>query len=120
MIYPHDCPKCQKEFEIIKSVKDFDRDEFCPDCGSLGIKTIARRQSFIGAADWDTRHYNPALGMVVRSNKEAQKIARERGLVEIGNENVDKIHRTFDTEREKKISTRYDDIIDTSIKVSNG
>jgi len=120
MIYPHECSGCQKEFEIIKSVKDFERDEFCPDCGAVGIKTIAKRQSFFGATDWDTRHYNPALGMVVRSNKEAQKIARERGMVEIGNENVEKIHRTFDIDREKKISTRYDDIIDTSIKVSNG
>lgn len=120
MIYPYQCTSCRHEFEVIKSVRDIESPENCPVCDIISIRTIARSQSFFGATDWDTRHYNHALGMVVRSNKEAQKIARERGLVEIGNENVDKIHRTFDTDREKKISTRYDDIIDTSIKVSNG
>lgn len=120
MIYPHECSVCKEYFEVIKSLKDFDNPEYCPKCGMVGIRTIAHRQSFFGAADWDTRHYNPALGMVVRSNKEAQKIARERGMVEIGNENLEKIHRTFDADREKKISSRYDDIIDKTIKVSNG
>jgi putative FmdB family regulatory protein len=112
MIYPHECSVCKKEFEVIKPLEDFDKSEYCPECGMIGIRVIAKRQAFYGASDWDTRHYNQALGMVVKSNKEAQKLARERGWVEIGNEPVEKIHKKFDSEREHKLSTAYDSILE--------
>lgn len=117
VIYPYECGACKHIFEVIKSVRDIDLEESCPQCGVISIRTIARSQAFYGANDWDTRHYNPALGMVVRSNKEAEKIAREKGMVEVGTESLEKIHKKFDSEREKRISTRYDDILDTSITV---
>jgi hypothetical protein len=118
MIYPHECSVCKDYFEVIKSVRDFDNEEYCPKCGMIGIKIIAYRQSFHGAADWDTSHYNPALGRVVRSNAEARKIAREMGLEEIGNESLDKIHKKYDSERQHKIDTRYDDIFEPITVVS--
>lgn len=101
LIYPYECQNGH-EFEIIKSVRDIDLEEKCPTCSLVAMRTIAKRQSFAGATDWDTRHYSPALGRVVKSNAEARKIAKERGLIEIGNEDPDKMHKTFAAEREKK------------------
>lgn len=117
MIYPYHCVACKHEFEVIKSVRQIDDEESCELCGQISVRTIAKSQAFYGANDWDTAHFSTVLGMKVRSNKEAQKIARERGLVEVGTENVEKIHKKFDTEREKKIETRYDDILNTTINV---
>jgi putative FmdB family regulatory protein len=117
MIYPYSCNSCKHDFEVIKSVRHIDDDESCELCGHTAVRTIAKSQAFYGANDWDTAHYSTVLGMKVRSNKEAQKIARERGLVEVGTENIEKIHKKFDTEREKKIETRYDDILNTTINV---
>lgn len=117
MIYPYHCVACKHEFEVIKSVRQIDDEESCELCGQISVRTIAKSQAFYGANDWDTAHFSTVLGMKVRSNKEAQKIARERGLVEVGTENIEKIHKKFDTEREKKIETRYDDILNTTINV---
>lgn len=117
VIYPYHCPACKHEFEVIKSVRQINDEESCELCGQISVRIIAKSQAFYGANDWDTAHYNQALGMRVKSNKEAQRIARERGMIEVGTENIEKIHKKFDTEREKKIETRYDDILNTTINV---
>ncbi len=104
MIYPYLCDNCANKFEVIKSVKAIDDHETCPTCKCSATRTIAVNQMFHGANDWNTAHYNHALGMHVRSNKEAQRIARERGMIEIGNESVEKIHKSFDSDREKRLA----------------
>ena len=112
MIYPYECTSCGEEFEVIKSYRHIDDDEHCEICDGIGKRLIAQRQSFSGESDWDNVHYNPALGEVVRSNKHASKLARERGMIEIGDEPVENIHKKFDSERDHKINTRYDEIFD--------
>ena len=110
MIYPYECLKCQSEFEVIKSYRDIENPENCPDCGNEGERRIARSQSFSGANDWDTAHYNPAMGKVFKNNAEARREAKRRGLEEIGNEPLDKIHKKYDTERDQKAKKSWDDI----------
>ena len=110
MIYPYCCPDCDHNFEVIKSVKAIDDPEHCPECSGLSMRYIAKSQFFYGEKDWDTAHYNPALGKVVKNNAEGRRIAKEMGMVEVGDEPVDKIHKKFDTERDHKISRTYDDI----------
>jgi hypothetical protein len=63
---------------------------------------------FTGAADWDTAHYNPALGKVVKSYADGRKEAKRRGMTEIGNEPVENIHKKFDTDRQRKREKAYD------------
>lgn len=38
MKYDYECLKCKNVFTITKSMKDSDRDEYCPVCGSKGKK----------------------------------------------------------------------------------
>jgi putative FmdB family regulatory protein len=111
MIYPYECRRCGETFEVIKSVRHIDDPEFC-ECGPQAYRTIAQRQSFSGEKDWDSAHYNHGLGQAVKSNAHASKLAKERGMIEIGDEPLDKIHKKFDTEREQKIESRYDEIFE--------
>lgn len=115
MIYPYECTSCGHDFEVYKSYKRIDDPEHCPECSQVATRYISRNIGFSGHNDWDTAHYNLALGQVVKSNAEAKRIARERGMEEIGNEPIEKIHKKFDTERQRKIDTAYDDICSTNL-----
>jgi hypothetical protein len=82
-------------------------------CGSQNtVRTIAVSQAFskTAAGDWNSAHYSPALGKVVKSNAEARRLAKERGMVEVGNESLEKIHKKYDTERQVKAEKGWDDI----------
>ena len=102
ILYPYECPKCDASFEVIKSVKMIDDEERCPKCDTVAERKIAKQQSFYGASDWDTAHYNPAFGKVVKSNKEARELAKKKGMIEVGNEDPDKIEKEFAKDRAKK------------------
>ena len=111
MIYPYFCRNCEHEWEVIKSYRDIDNPESCPDCGSLeSNRTIAVSQSFSGESDWDTAHYSPALGKVVKNYAEERAEAKRLGLTEVGTEPLDKIHKKFDNDRAEKLQSAYDSI----------
>ena len=113
MIYPYKCTVCYNDFEVIKPLRNIDDIERCG-CGGLGERCISRFASFskLAAGDWDTAHYNPAFGQRFRNNGEAKKEAKRLGFTEVGTEPVEKIHKKFDGDRQKKIETRYDGIND--------
>lgn len=115
MIYPYHCNHCDHDFEVIKSVKYIDDTEYCDRCNAVSVRQIAKSQFFYGEKDWDTSHYNPALGRTVKSNAEARKIAKQMGMEEVGNEKVDKFHKHFDDIREKKEKTSYDKILNNDL-----
>lgn len=88
MIYPYRCEH-NHEFEVTKSVRFIDDPENCPTCGKIGVRYISRTH-FFGASDWDTKEFNRGLGIVTRNKKHRDREAKARGLIEIGNENIDK------------------------------
>ena len=103
--YPYACPSssCCHTWEVVKKVADLDRAEECPQCGEMGRRFIARTH-FYGASDWDKAEYNPGLGCVVKNSKHRAQIAKERGLVEIGNDykHPDTYHDNNDKARHDK------------------
>ena len=109
IIYPYQCG-CGHDWEVIKSVKEIDHQEVCLKCGKVGERYIATSQSFYGAGDWDTAHYNPAFGRVMKSNGEARAEAKKLGWAEVGTECAEKTLDTFEKDREKKIQSGYDSI----------
>jgi putative FmdB family regulatory protein len=113
--YPYRCSACAHEFEVIKSVKFIDDPETCEKCNASAERYISSRQSFYGASDWDNAHFSPVLGEVVRNNAEVRRKAKERGLIEVGNEPVEKINSHFDKMRQKKSEQEYKQILDTSL-----
>jgi Zn ribbon nucleic-acid-binding protein len=89
MRYPYFCTQCDAEYEIVKSLDDIDRVENC-DCGHAMSRKISPKIMFKNEKVAENQTYfHPALGCMVNSNTQAQRIAKERGLVEIGNDKQD-------------------------------
>ena len=86
----------------------------CSSCGTSVLKREipSRTGGFIGAADWDTCHHNPALGKTFRNNLEARKYAKSKGMTEMGNEPIDAIHKKYENERKAKLDYDLSSITD--------
>ena len=108
--YEYRCPQGH-DFDVIKRVAEIDRAELCPSCSSSCDSSARRiaRTNFTGASDWNTQTFHPALGQVVRNNKHAAQLAKQRGLIEIGNEKVETVHKHFEKQREETREQRWKD-----------
>lgn len=107
MIYPYKCLTCNHHWEVIKPVKDIDIAEICEVCQRIGKRYISVTH-FYGASDWDKAQYCHALGTVVKSDKHRAKLARSRGLEEIGNEDPVKIQAQRERDLEQKIDQNFE------------
>jgi len=84
MVYEYECNRCGKREDVCKSVKDFERVEKCEECASP-MRVCLSAGYFSGEKVQDA-YFNHGLGQVVSSDQEAKQIAKDRGLIEIGNE----------------------------------
>lgn len=105
-VYPYECETCSKHWDVVKSVASIDRPEQCEGCGKPGVRRIAKT-NFTGASDWNTQTFHPALGCEVKNNRHARQIAKERGLIEVGNEKVETVHKYFDRQRKETAENRW-------------
>ena len=104
--YDYECHQ-EHRWEVIKPMAQSQTSEACATCGALGRK-LPSRFNFSGAGDWNRQEFNHGLG-VVATPKQAEKIAAQRGLVPIGNESAESMHKHFDKVREDKREARYAD-----------
>lgn len=89
MRYPYYCSQCDIETEVIKPLADIDMIEHC-ECGHAMARKISEKISFKNEKVSENQtFYHPALGRMVNSNAHAQKIAKEKGFVEVGNDTQD-------------------------------
>ncbi len=105
--YPYRCPACSDKFEVTKAIKAIDDPETCK-CGAFAVRYIGRT-NFTGASDWNNQTFNPALGCYTKSTAEARKLAKSRGMVEVGTEPVEKIHASFDRQQADTRAQRWAD-----------
>jgi putative FmdB family regulatory protein len=92
LIYPYLCPKCEHAFDVIKSVADMDREEPCLKCEAPAERQFTARVHFIGAKVTHAE-YNPGLGCVVKNKSHKDDLLKAKGLVEVGNEKPETLHR---------------------------
>ena len=107
--YDYFCDKCDKDYEVIKSIKEYDGKDQCPACENIGTRIFSCNIQFIGTKVEDAE-YNPAFGKVVKNKYERNELAKKFNVIEIGNENPNKIHANFDKQREEKRKKAYEDI----------
>ena len=105
-IYDYECTAGHR-FEVIKPMAMSQTSEACRECGALG-KKLPTRFGFTGAGDWNRQEFNHGLGCVA-TPKQAEKIAKDRGLIPIGNESPDKLHAKADKDRAERREQRYAD-----------
>ena len=110
-VYPYQCDDCNTEFEVAKRVSQIDELEHCPQCdGEITQRLIAKQQSFSGADQWDCMAYDHAFGQVVKNNAHRRRLAKERGLEEVGTEPPEKIHKHYESQLEKQLSDSWDKV----------
>jgi putative FmdB family regulatory protein len=85
MIYDYRCYGCEKDVEVIKPMSECSRRETCPDC----LKELSRLYR-LGHSQkvlkTDFPYFHHGLGHWVDGDRHGQKIAKQRGLIEVGNE----------------------------------
>lgn len=89
MLYDYFCSGCSGTFEVSKVVDDFDRIENCPTSGTMMTRLFKPKIHLYGTKVED-KHFHTGLGQVVNSTQHARQLAKERGLIEVGNERVEK------------------------------
>lgn len=108
--YEFRCNKCDKNFQTVESIKTFDGDGHCPTCNKRSKEYIFTANVYFVGAKVESPEFSPALGQVVKNSKHRKEIAREKGLIEIGNEPTEKIHKKFDSDRADKLKKSWDDV----------
>jgi putative FmdB family regulatory protein len=88
MIYEFLCKKCNAIDEIVRHHMDLDDPVICDECKSTMVRQYT--PPVVKTQGESIPYYNVALGQMVKNDKEAAQIARARGLVEVGNEDVTK------------------------------
>lgn len=110
--YVYVCSKCGHEFDVIKSYKDIDVNEFCPKCDEPAERQFVPKRVFFSGTAVTHAEYNPGLGTVVKNKAHKEDILKRRGLVEVGNDygSGDKMVEKFDKDRAEKLSKRWDEV----------
>lgn len=104
------CQKCDKEFETMQSIVEYDGKTSCPTCkNEVTERILSSRVHFIGTKVED-REYNPGLGQVVKNKKHREEIAKRMGLVEVGNDNYAKNHDALDKDRAARHKRNWDKV----------
>ncbi len=102
---------CQEHYWIVStSVATRDDPSSCPKCAAAGTRQIdAPNIDKTAAAGWNQQSFNPGLGCWTKSTKEAELIAKRRGLEPVGNEPVENLHKAADKTREETREQRWRD-----------
>lgn len=112
MIYGYKCISCRKVFDVIKSVRDIDVNEFCPSCDSPAEREFVPQKVFFSGTKVEDAEFNHGLGAVTKSKKHREELAKRKGLVEVGNDfkSGDSMQTEFDKKREEKRKKEWDDL----------
>lgn len=101
MIYEYECERCNRHFDVAKSVRDMDSPETCKCGGNAHYVFVPSRVLFSGEKVQEAE-YNPGLGCITKNKKHRDEIARQKGVVEVGNETPESLHKMHDAERERR------------------
>lgn len=108
-LYEYQCEHCSIQYDVFKSIKEYDGKDKCPSCNKQGYRILSSSIHFLNEKV-ENAEYNPGLGMVVKNKKHREEICKQKDLVEIGNENPDKIHNKLEKEREEKRLRSWDEL----------
>jgi putative FmdB family regulatory protein len=112
-IYDYKCKNCLDTFDVTKRIAQADEIETCPHCQASCDKHcryISKAKDFYGEKP-DEAFFSNALGKWVKSKKDQARQAKDRGWIEVGNDDVNASHARADREREKKSSDRWNEYI---------
>lgn len=89
MLYEYLCEACGSHFDVVKPVSEYNTPEQCRSCSHDAIRVPYPRNLYLSNTSVQEKYFHPGLGCVT-TDSEAKKIAKERGLIEVGNEKIEK------------------------------
>ncbi len=110
MIYEYVCRKCEHGFDVVKPVADLDRVEACPSCGVELTERIFSPRIYFNNAKVSNAEFNMGLGCVTTSKRHRDEIAKQQGLIELGNETNETLHRETVVKKEKERDKFWKDL----------
>lgn len=110
MIYEYQCAKCGQHFDVVKKVAEMNRPEACTRCGCTETDRLFNPKIYFNNASVEDAYYNNGLGEVVKNRKHAKEIAERKGLVEIGTETPETIHKESAVKAAKRREKEWDDL----------
>lgn len=84
--------------------------EQCPKCLDPAARIFIPRSILFSGTKVESPEYNPGLGCIVKSKAHRKEIVRQKGLIEIGNETPETIHKHFDKRRTEKLENAWNEI----------
>jgi hypothetical protein len=86
-----------------------EREERCEGCDTLATRMFVPRKLSLFGTKVTHAEYNPALGCVVKNKAHKEQILKEKNLIEVGNENPNRMIDRDDKARNEKLSKLYDE-----------
>lgn len=108
MIYEYRCDECDLVTDVVKSHRDMEREERCQACTRVMTRILFSPRLHLLHTRVEHPEWNPGLGCVVKNRIDRARIARERGLEEVGNESPDAM--VEDKEKDRAKSMRWDSL----------
>ena len=103
-------PGCGSHWDVVSTVADRDSPSPCPACSASGARQITIPNiDKTAAGGWNQQSFNPGLGCWTKNQKHASQIAKERGLIEVGNEPPENMIKAAERQREETRQARWDD-----------
>lgn len=108
--YDYFCEKCDKPYVIEKiSIKEWTGKDPCPTCNVIGYRVFSGKIEFSGTKIEDAE-YNIGLGCITKSKRHRDELVKRKELIEVGNEDPNKIHSHFDKDREDRRKRSWENV----------
>jgi putative FmdB family regulatory protein len=111
--YEYFCDKCDSQYDVIKLISEYIKaqgQDQCPKCGKIGTRIPSCNIEFTGTKIEDAE-FNVGLGTITKSKRHREELAKQKGLIEVGSENPDNIHKIFDRQREETRKKGWDEVL---------
>lgn len=112
MTYEYRCLSCETSFDVLKSVAEIDRAESCPSCQGATARQFVPSKIYFSGTKVTHAEYNPAFGCVVNNKRHKDRLCKEKGMVEIGNDfgSGEKMQAHFEGEQKRKREKAWEDL----------
>ena len=113
-IYPYECD-CGHKFDVYAKMSELENlSPNCPNCGIL-LGRLHRRLALVNFSGEKVEdpQWCPALGCVVKNQKDRERIAKARGYEAVGNESIDTVNSFFDQKQKEQDKKHSEDLKDT-------
>ena len=109
-IYDFYCDKCDLEYEIVQSIKEYTGKWSCTACGNETRRIYTHCSFHFTGTKIEDAEFNPGLGKITKSKRHREELAKQMGVVEIGNEKPETIHKHFDSSRADKLKKSWEKV----------